>query len=372
MKLDELMQMLHVRRDSWSSDYESPIHFEAFEPTRDRIDPEVELPAHAWVPMRSGIAMESAISALSPLVVVDGIRKLHLRLFFRSQSQPDQVRYGGLGSLAVGALKIMPGVPLTLSQARLAQRPERYAFFCDYEDSLTGETDIPGVPLPFKTRTAHSDHSPNGPLKALHDAMRDAEDKLVNELMDSQNEGLLLVDGPLQRRRLATVRPVVGFVKTLQTQYLPGELQSCLYRLGLGERTPLFSIRNERLSWYLRLSEPGTLDHALSGLVRLEVNAPASYASYAGVLADQLSPLLPMLVAPSYKDPRSPQNLVPIAALEQDLRRCLGDEVLVRRRLEAYLYSVLKQSVQNPFQISEVPVQAAVPHDSERKQSHEH
>jgi hypothetical protein len=34
------------------------------------------------------------------------------------------------------------------------------------------------------------------------------------------------------------------------------------------------------------------------------------------------------------RDPRAPQNLVPIGAIEQELRRRLGDPLLIRRGIE--------------------------------------
>jgi hypothetical protein len=36
----------------------------------------------------------------------------------------------------------------------------------------------------------------------------------------------------------------------------------------------------------------------------------------------------------SVRDPRAPQNLVPIGALEQELRRRMGDPLVIRRAIE--------------------------------------
>jgi hypothetical protein len=54
-------------------------------------------------------------------------------------------------------------------------------------------------------------------------------------------------------------------------------------------------------------------------------------------LADLTGALLPRFVPPRSRDPRSPQNLVPIGALEQHLRRGLGDARLIHRRLATRL-----------------------------------
>jgi hypothetical protein len=45
--------------------------------------------------------------------------------------------------------------------------------------------------------------------------------------------------------------------------------------------------------------------------------------------------LLPKLSSAPHKDPRAPQNLVPIGGLERELRRRLGDQQLLYRALRA-------------------------------------
>ena len=45
--------------------------------------------------------------------------------------------------------------------------------------------------------------------------------------------------------------------------------------------------------------------------------------------------LLPPLASSPHKDPRAPQNLVPIGGLERELRRRLGDQQLLFRSLAA-------------------------------------
>ena len=45
--------------------------------------------------------------------------------------------------------------------------------------------------------------------------------------------------------------------------------------------------------------------------------------------------LLPPLASSPYKDPRAPQNLVPIGGLERELRHRLGDQHILYRALRA-------------------------------------
>jgi hypothetical protein len=67
-------------------------------------------------------------------------------------------------------------------------------------------------------------------------------------------------------------------------------------------------------------------------VVRAE--CPAELSIPAAVACADLSVVtLPRFAATAYKDPRAPQNLVPIAGLEQRLRARLGDARLLHRTL---------------------------------------
>jgi hypothetical protein len=52
-------------------------------------------------------------------------------------------------------------------------------------------------------------------------------------------------------------------------------------------------------------------------------------------LASVTAALLPRFASAPHKDARAPQNLYPIAGLERDLRRRLGDARLLYRALRA-------------------------------------
>jgi hypothetical protein len=53
------------------------------------------------------------------------------------------------------------------------------------------------------------------------------------------------------------------------------------------------------------------------------------------VLANRTAALLPRFRSEPHIDPRAPQNLVPIGALERQLRARLGDRDLIYRALRA-------------------------------------
>jgi hypothetical protein len=142
---------------------------------------------------------------------------------------------------------------------------------------------------------------------------------------------LVVFDGPLRGRDRATG---IGYVKTQHVQYLEPDQLRIVVGLGVGQRSPLFAIdtggRFERWSWYLRL--PGPISHPLSGVVRLELPALGD-AEAAAERADLVSAMLPRFASEPHKEPRAPQNLYPIAGLERELRRRLGDDHLLQRGL---------------------------------------
>jgi uncharacterized protein len=70
--------------------------------------------------------------------------------------------------------------------------------------------------------------------------------------------------------------------------------------------------------------------------VRLEVS-DAVGGEEARRLADATAAVLPAFAPSRSRDPRAPQNLLPIGALEAQLRRRLGDARLIRRRIASLL-----------------------------------
>jgi uncharacterized protein len=138
---------------------------------------------------------------------------------------------------------------------------------------------------------------------------------------------LVVLDGPLHFLRDAQ-GPVVGAVKSHHRMYLGPEEAACVVRLGVGQRTPLFAIGEDRLSWYQRL--PGLGTGGWAGILRGEVARSAGVAE-AARLADRAAAGLPRFAGRPHRDPRAPQNLAPVAALEWRLRHRMGDRRLALR-----------------------------------------
>jgi hypothetical protein len=149
-------------------------------------------------------------------------------------------------------------------------------------------------------------------------------------------DDLLVVDGPLRGR--THLERTVGYVKTHQKSYLQPEQAAVIADLAPGQRSPVFGMGTswERRSWYLRL--PGSSRAPWSAIVRLECSADLP-DDHATALADVTARVLPRLASSPHKDPRAPQNLVPIGGLERQLRHRLGDAGLLYRSLRAAMTS---------------------------------
>jgi hypothetical protein len=85
----------------------------------------------------------------------------------------------------------------------------------------------------------------------------------------------------------------------------------------------------QRYSWYLKLPGPSA---PWAGVVRVECPVELPVAEVIE-LADRSAPLLCRYASTEYKDARAPQNLYPIAGLERELRRRLGDQALLYRAI---------------------------------------
>ena len=109
--------------------------------------------------------------------------------------------------------------------------------------------------------------------------------------------------------------------------------------LAAGQRTPVLQIggRFSRWSWYVRL--PGEVGHPWAAVVRCEASTAVPQADVPA-LADRVTATLPRFSSVPQKDPRAPQNLHPIAGLERELRRRLGDPLLLYRALREAAASV--------------------------------
>jgi uncharacterized protein len=306
--------------DPWPPDYDSAVQIDEAEVEAHEADVRVE--TADWKPIRCETA-----GSLPLICFVDGIRRIEARVISQAS---DQIIYGLFGSTGVGTVLCRDGLAEVHDDLLIIKRYLIIGLQQEQSQSLRiGGTDLrfEGIAVPV--------NDPLSPFQALHNQMRMAEMQLGQSLLS--NDSCVFVDGPLSYFTTAK-EALVGIIKRIHRLYLPGECRGLLTQLRAGERTPLFLIhderqRHDRYSCYLRLVEPRKIDHPLAGIVRLEVRAAVDMAKIVS-LVNYASCELPRFASSPIRDPRAPQNLVPIGALEDALKRRLGDAILIRRAIE--------------------------------------
>ena len=306
--------------DPWASEYES-----ALQMSEEPDDDDTAIPVRLDTETADWRLIEPEHAPLpSPVAFIDGVQRVELRVL---TDQEGRQVYGAFASVGVGAVFAGGGEPDIASE-----RPQRTLALS------SGVSDDPkAVPCGELVLTfeAHSDPKSgyDGVREALDGYRRQCEERLGRELVERGEHPLVIVDG-----RLRFGGPAVGLTKTLHRQYLPSPQSGILRELRPGTRTPVFEISyHEPLySWYTRLAEPGPIDHALAGVVRLETMASIGKAA-AVKLADLTTVHLPRFASSPIWDARAPQNLYPFAALEARLRHELGDHTWIRRAIESYI-----------------------------------
>ncbi len=307
-----VMSRLHV--EGWAPEYGAPLDISEERTAKSPIDPTVE--TEQWEAIEG-----DASSAPDVVAFVDGVRRIDARLTFDDPAEGPVP--GIVGTFGVGATMWDRSIPrstyLDLSVERMAVMAK----------GVVAEFGSVGG-LPVTTESVAGD-DPAELVRHFHGRMRAAEARLSSKL--AARGTLVIADGPINELR---AQPIVGFVKTHRVSYLGPEHGAVIGRLRAGRRTPLFLIAAEhfaRYSWYLRLADLPD-GHSWTGVVRCE--APTALGLEQVIeLASCTTALLPGVASEGHIDPRAPQNLVPIAALERQLRRRLGDQALVYRGLRA-------------------------------------
>lgn len=274
-------------------------------------DVAVELPPESWHPLTAA----PQCRAPGTVLFVDGVRRIDANVWL---VDGDAMQAGLCASYAAGVVRCE-------REARLVEHTVRRGLFTSAVVADLDAGGSAGVRYPVH-RTGKDD--PDALRMAVQDQLGAAE-MAVAELARTADD-LLVVDGPLRGR--THLPRTLGYVKSQERRYLPPELDPVITALRPGERTPVFLMgtRWQRHAWYLRL--PGAQGPPWAGVVRIECAAELA-AVEAIALADQSAVTLPRFASSEHKEPRAPQNLVPIAGLERTLRARLGNPHLLRRAL---------------------------------------
>lgn len=291
--------------DTWSAGYGSP----------NSIDDAVDEATGELVPEEGFEFIRPPLSEdTRPTAFVDGIRRQEAAL---SLWPNDTVVPGIAGAYAVGAVLVDPDMPPCFGPV-ITKRLVIWS---------AGQTaTLPPTGASWSWETASTPETgPKAALRTLQDRMQDAEANLARTL--AANGYDVLTDGTLWATAGAGQSTITGYVKTHHRRLLPSEYAQRLPGLPAGMRTTLFST-DRRYTCYLRLMEMTPYLAPLAGVVRLEFSGSLAEARAS---ADRYAAMLPRYAGVLHVDPRAPQNLQPIGALETHLRHLLGDSALAER-----------------------------------------
>jgi hypothetical protein len=313
-----------LRLDPWQVEYGSdlPLGGALQDDASDQLDDlEPERSAAEWHPI-----VPDSSPLPSRLVFVDGVRRIEARVLAR---RGDRLCHGAFGSYAVGCVEVESGA------AKCGEPEVDRIVVLDSGEALPHAIEVaPGL-VYRPVSTAGVD--PDAALMRLQEEMRNAEERHSRALADREDT-LVVADGPLRFPK--PVRgAAVGYIKRVFELYVAAAQRLVIASLPPGSRTPIFHLsarRFARYSWFLRLAAPHAADSELAGIVRLEV-ADAVGVESACRLADATTRMLPRFAPSRGRDPRAPQNLLPIGALESQLRHRLGDSNLIRRHIGAHI-----------------------------------
>lgn len=298
--------------DPWDPSYGTSLDTE-MEPSETQIAFDIEIDPSEWCTLDAPPGTEAAPA----VVFVDGVRRIDARGWITDSD--DNPVAGIFATYAAGTVRCC------------AQRAEvgEIEIGRGLYSPASGLQAVITKHATFEAREAR-DATPESLMLAVHNDMATAEVE-VAERARRHSHDLIVLDGPLRKR--GHIPDAVGFIKSHNVRYLPPSLDQFVGRLRTGQRTPLFRIDAQpfsRVTWYLKL--PTASDAPWAGVVRCEVTGALAVED-AQALANTMCVTIGRFASEPHKDSRAPQNLYPIAGLERELRRRLGDQQLMYRAL---------------------------------------
>lgn len=295
--------------ETWAPEYGVAADESSMEESGAQVDLSVETPPGDWAPV-----VIAGRARPDRMLFVDGIQRIDARVWIHDG---DLARPAVCATVAAGAVMCTP-TAATVGAVEVFR-----GLFAP----------VAGDVGPIVTRHATYQLIPVASTEpeATYLALHTERNRLEHRIAVDHGCEVVVFDGPLRGRNDPAG---VGYIKTHRTAYLPEHVAPVVGQLGDGDRTPVFLLgggaAGNRWTWYLRL--PGPRAHPMSGVVRLELNATGTAAD-AIARAELVSAALPRFASAPHKEPRAPQNLIPIAGLEHYLRRRLGDALVLERSL---------------------------------------
>lgn len=317
--------------DGWDPSYGTSLEIDGTPETVVSVRTDIELPADQWRPISA-----PALPQPSSVVFVDGVRRVEARLWIDEPDHDHPERAATESVMALCASYGAGAVCCCADGAHFLGPQLRRGLFTTSTagaDVVTWAGTYQAYPAVLRDSLGLAMSLSAALQQKLTElelvAAVEARAELTAHGRGSGDE-LLVVDGPVRGR--ANLARVLGMIKSHQTAYLEPELHRLVGTLRAGERTPIFLLdtRWDRYTWYLRL--PGPAGHPWVGIVRVECGTTIPVPEVIA-LAGLSQVVLPRFASAEYKDPRAPQNLYPVAALERELRRRLGHPALLMRAL---------------------------------------
>lgn len=331
--LSDFWQKYNYRVEAWDSDYQPPIQFDEISLSQSDVDATVE--TEEWECFSPTVR-----SLPKRIIFIDGCRRIDAPLV---GGDGNNISYGVFGTLAVGAVVVDRSLP----QANCTQiKVRRVLGFGGAQ-----EAELTRIPCPLGSKAElvyeplkpSQSNSPDVRGLIVQNAMLAAEEQLIAQQVADYTDTLVIRDG-----RLSYNSPqfVLGYVKTMHKSYLSEKYAALLWQLSPKQRSPIFLIKEKnrpRFSWYIKSGNCQHPEqqgyHTLHGIVRLEISSEIPLETVQEI-ANQTTHLIPQYASHPSRDPRAPQNLTPVGALEQELGRQMGDATLIKRRVQNFLASL--------------------------------
>lgn len=347
---------MRLRLDPWEAEYNTAYHAASID---DNNNPPIDNPdiEHSeWIrvkPEKTEKQLDSLSHIHKEIIFIDGSRRIEAR--GRLEDESGQSPFVALGTYAIGAVKC-------------CAFHSKAAEFIDIEkevnirsinrlltvssDGVYNDFKIEGIPnknigeLNYEVSIAETNDS-DSVVVELQNRMLAREADLAQELQKKYPDALIVRDG--LRRGKSQSKDVVGYVKTIHKLRPNLEQLNIIRQLEQGERSPIYGItdgaKSSNLEWFLRLRDPAPYLYSLAGIVRVQAT-PDMDIEEAAELADWLCYKLPRFSTRQHQDPRAPQQLLPIRALEAEMRRQMGHPQIVRRRI---MQHVAPNEILNPL-----------------------
>ena len=306
-------QVAGLAIEGWSPEYGAPVEGDPDEAPAAQVDAGAEVPEDEWRPLGPGP------DAWVPGCVdfVDGVRRIEVRIWITGAD--GEARLGICASYAAGVVRCdrkadIRAVDVGRGFFGLAPVPELVTRAGTFAGCPVSEDDIQQL------------------VNGLQERMGQLEVEVAGAGGPAGgSEALIILDGPLRGGQ--RIPGAIGYIKSHRVQYLAAGPRAVVASLAPGQRSPIFLLQTKwtRFSWYMRLSV--ATGHPWAGIVRCEAWSESGLERVRK-LADATAAALPRFASEPHKDDRAPQNLYPIAGLERELRRRLGDRGMVLRALQ--------------------------------------